>query len=268
MPLLEVKNLTKVYRIGLLGRRTIVAVNNVSFSVREGEIVSLVGESGSGKTTTARIILRLLKPTEGSVTFMGRDIWRDLRSRRDLKWYWRNVNGIFQDPFSSINPTHRIKDVFLRVFNLFEERYDSRTKLKMIREALQSVGLIPEEVLDRRPFELSGGMRQRILIARVFLVKPKLVLADEPTSMIDATLRLGVLNLFQKLREELKTSVIFITHDLGLATFVSDRILIMYRGEVVEEGAPEEIMKNPRHEYTRRLLESVPKLYTSWFRQT
>ncbi|MEM4502144.1 MAG: ABC transporter ATP-binding protein, partial [Ignisphaera sp.] len=127
--------------------------------------------------------------------------------------------------------------------------------------------LIPEEVLERRPFELSGGMRQRILIARIFLIKPKLVIADEPTSMIDATLRLNILNLFMRLREELKTSIMFITHDLGLATYVSDRILVMYKGRIVEEGTPEEILNNPKHEYTQNLLNSVPKLYTSWFKQ-
>lgn len=139
--------------------------------------------------------------------------------------------------------------------------------MNLVREALQSVGLIPEEVLERRPFELSGGMRQRILIARIFLIKPKLVIADEPTSMIDATLRLNILNLFTRLREELKTSIMFITHDLGLATYVSDRILVMYKGRIVEEGTPEEILNNPKHEYTQNLLNSVPKLYTSWFKQ-
>ncbi|MEM1525813.1 MAG: ABC transporter ATP-binding protein [Ignisphaera sp.] len=267
MVLLSVRNLTKVYRSGLIRHKSILAVDNVSFDIKEGEILSLVGESGSGKTTTARIILRLLKPTAGSVMFMGKDIWDELRTREDLKWYWRHVNGVFQDPFSSFNPTHRIKDILLRVFNLFDENYDKDAKMKLIYEALQSVGLIPEEVIERRPFELSGGMRQRILISRIFLIKPKLVLADEPTSMIDATLRLGILKLFLKLRDELKSSIIFITHDLGLATYVSDRILIMYKGGIVEEGSPEEILKNPRHEYTRNLLDSVPKLYTSWFKR-
>ncbi|MEM1542001.1 MAG: ABC transporter ATP-binding protein [Ignisphaera sp.] len=267
MTLLNVKNLTKTYRSGLITHKMILAVDNVSLDVKEGEIISLVGESGSGKTTTARIILRLLKPTSGSIVFMGKDIWHDLKSKNDLKWYWRNVNGVFQDPFSSFNPTHRIRDDLLRVFNLFEHNYDNETKMNLVREALQSVGLIPEEVLERRPFELSGGMRQRILIARIFLIKPKLVIADEPTSMIDATLRLSILNLFTRLREELKISIMFITHDLGLATYVSDRILVMYKGKIIEEGTPEEILNNPKHEYTQNLLNSVPKLYTSWFKQ-
>jgi peptide/nickel transport system ATP-binding protein len=263
--ILEIRNLTKIYRIGLIRQREIVAVNNVNFSVKKGEIISLVGESGSGKTTTARIILRLLKPSSGSIIFNGKDIWRDIRSIEELRWYWRNVNGIFQDPYSSFNPTHTIRYIMLRTFNLFNEQIDYSTKIDSIKEALKMVGLIPEEVLDRRPFELSGGMRQRVLIARIFLIKPRIVIADEPTSMIDATLRFGLLKLFLKLRDELKTSLIFITHDLGLATYISDRILIMYKGEIVEEGAPEEILNKPTHQYTKKLLESIPKLYSTWF---
>jgi peptide/nickel transport system ATP-binding protein len=262
--ILEVKNLTKVYRIGLIRQKEIVAVNNINFNVKEGEIISLVGESGSGKTTTARMILRLLRPTSGNVLFNGKDIWRDIRNKKELKWYWRNVNGVFQDPYSSFNPTHTIRFVMLRTFNLFDEEIDYDTKINMIKEALKEVGLIPEEILDKRPFELSGGMRQRVLIARIFLIRPKLVIADEPTSMIDATLRLSLLDLFLKLRDEFKTSQIFITHDLGLATYISDRILVMYKGGIVEEGIPEEILNKPSHPYTKKLLESVPKLYSKW----
>jgi len=266
MTLLEVRNLTKVYESGFIRKRRIIAVNNISFDIKEGEIISLVGESGSGKTTTARMILRLVKPTSGAIKFMNKDIWRDIRSLSDLKWYWRNVNGVFQDPFSSFNPTHRIRDFMYRPFNLFNEKLDSKTKEELVREALQMVGLIPDEVLNRRPFELSGGMRQRVMIARTFLIKPKIVLADEPTSMIDATLRLGILKLFLKLRDEFKTSVIFITHDMGLAYYVSDRIMVMYKGKIVEEGTPDEVINHPQHEYTKNLLNSVPKLYVSWFK--
>ncbi|ADM27385.1 ABC transporter related [Ignisphaera aggregans DSM 17230] len=265
MPLLEVRNLVKIYETGLIRRQYIRAVDNVSFDVNEGEIISLVGESGSGKTTTARMILRLIRPTSGVIKFMDRDIWKDLKTQRDLKWYWRNVNGVFQDPYASFNPTHRIRDVLLRVFNLFDVHIDEDTKIRTIEEALRFVGLRPEEVLERRPFELSGGMRQRILIARTIIIKPKLIVADEPTSMIDATLRIGILDILLKLREELKSSIIFITHDLGLATYVSDRILVMYKGKIVEEGTPEELLNNPKHEYTRSLLTAVPKLYSKWF---
>jgi len=263
--ILEIKNLTKIYRIGLIRQKEILAVDKVSFNLKKGEIISLVGESGSGKTTVAKMILRLLKPSSGSIIFQGKDIWKDFRNKDDLRWYWRNVNGIFQDPYSSINPTHTIRYMMVRTFKLFDEQLDYDSKIERVKEALKTVGLIPEEILDRRPFELSGGMRQRILIARIFLIKPQLIVADEPTSMVDATLRLGLLKLFSKLRDELHTSIIFITHDLGLATYISDRILIMYRGTIVEEGTPGEILNNPMHSYTKRLLESVPKLYSTWF---
>ncbi|MEM1559321.1 MAG: dipeptide/oligopeptide/nickel ABC transporter ATP-binding protein, partial [Candidatus Bathyarchaeia archaeon] len=230
MVILEVENLTKIYVVGLLRKKEILAVNNISFRVSEKEFISLVGESGSGKTTTARMILRLLKPTSGSIRFQGRDVW-SLKKMEDLKWYWRQVHGIFQDPFASYNPLYRIDRVLNQVFNLIGDIGADRESL--IREALKEVGLRPDEVLGRYPHELSGGQRQRIMVARCYLLKPRLILADEPVSMIDASTRAGVLNLFSRLRDEYGTSVIFITHDLGLAYYVSDRIMIMYRGEIV-----------------------------------
>ncbi|MBS7641809.1 ABC transporter ATP-binding protein [Candidatus Bathyarchaeota archaeon] len=261
MVILEVENLTKIYVVGLLRKKEILAVNNISFRVSEKEFISLVGESGSGKTTTARMILRLLKPTSGSIRFQGRDVW-SLKKMEDLKWYWRQVHGIFQDPFASYNPLYRIDRVLNQVFNLIGDIGADRESL--IREALKEVGLRPDEVLGRYPHELSGGQRQRIMVARCYLLKPRLILADEPVSMIDASTRAGVLNLFSRLRDEYGTSVIFITHDLGLAYYVSDRIMIMYRGEIVEEGSPEEVMENPQHPYTRKLREDVPLLYRKW----
>jgi len=261
MTLLEVEKLTKIYIVGLLRKKEILAVNGISFKVGDGEFISLVGESGSGKTTTARMILRLLKPTSGSIRFQGRDVW-SLRRIEELKWYWRQVHGIFQDPFASYNPLYRIDRALNQVFNLIGDTGADRRSL--IKDALREVGLRPEEVLGRYPHELSGGQRQRVMVARCYLLKPKLILADEPVSMIDASTRAGVLNLFSRLRDEYGTSVIFITHDLGLAYYVSDRILIMYRGEIVEEGPPEEVMENPRHPYTKRLREDVPLLYRRW----
>ncbi|MEM2350300.1 MAG: ATP-binding cassette domain-containing protein, partial [Candidatus Bathyarchaeia archaeon] len=185
-----------------------------------------------------------------------------LKKMEDLKWYWRQVHGIFQDPFASYNPLYRIDRVLNQVFNLIDDIGADRESL--IREALKEVGLRPDEVLGRYPHELSGGQRQRIMVARCYLLKPRLILADEPVSMIDASTRAGVLNLFSRLRDEYGTSVIFITHDLGLAYYVSDRIMIMYRGEIVEEGSPEEVMENPQHPYTRKLREDVPLLYRKW----
>ncbi|MCD6443812.1 ABC transporter ATP-binding protein [Candidatus Bathyarchaeota archaeon] len=259
--LLEVKNLTKIFTVGFLRRKEIVAVKDISFNVKESEFVSLVGESGSGKTTTARMILRLLRPTSGSVVFRDRDVW-SLRTLNDLRWYWRQVHGIFQDPFASFNPLYKVDRVLYQVFSLLGD--NDVDKESLVKEALKEVGLRPEEVLGRYPHELSGGQRQRLMIARCYLLKPKLILADEPISMIDASTRAGILQLFSKLRDEYKTSIIFITHDLGLAYYVSDRILIMHKGSIVEEGPPEEIMEHPQHPYTKRLREDVPLLYRKW----
>lgn len=261
-PLLNVEHLTKVYNIGFFSRRSIVAVDDVSFSLGEGEIISVVGESGSGKTTMAKVVLRLLPPTSGAVLFEGRDVW-SLTRRDELKWYWRRVHGIFQDPYASFNPMYKVDRILRQALSLIDDGKAGDPD-EIVREALKQVGLKPEHVLGKYPHELSGGMRQRIMIARCFMLKPKLVIADEPTSMIDASTRAGILELFLKLREDNKTSVIFITHDLGLAYYVSDRILIMYKGRLVEEKTPDELLERAEHPYTKRLLSDVPLLYRRW----
>ncbi|MDW8005004.1 MAG: ABC transporter ATP-binding protein [Thermofilaceae archaeon] len=263
--LLQVENLTKIFNIGFFSRKEIVAVDNVNFDVKEGEIISLVGESGSGKTTTAKIILRLIPPSRGTVKFLGRDVW-SLKTREELKWYWRNVHGVFQDPYASFNPVKKVDNFLYQVFNLYDrdELNITGDRESIVRDALKAVGLRPEYVLGKYPHELSGGMRQRIMVARCFMLKPKLVVADEPTSMIDASTRAGVLKLFLSLRDEYKTSVIFITHDLGLAYYVSDRILIMYKGRLVEEKSPDDLLEKAEHPYTRKLLSDVPLLYRRW----
>jgi peptide/nickel transport system ATP-binding protein len=259
--LLEVKDLRKTFHVGLIRRREIVAVDKVSFDVEPKKFISLVGESGSGKTTTAKMILRLLPPTSGSVIFEGRDVW-GCKKIDELRWYWRQVHAIFQDPYSSYNPLHKVDRILYQVFNLTGHSGTDRDK--MVREALTEVGLRPDEVLGKYPHELSGGQRQRIMMARCYMLSPKLIVADEPISMIDASTRAGVLKLFSKLREEYDTSVIFITHDLGLAYYVSDEILIMYKGSIVEKGPPDELMNRPQDSYTKRLREDIPLLYRKW----
>lgn len=259
--LLEINNLTKVFTVGLLRKKEIVAVKDVSLKVDSGEFISLVGESGSGKTTTAKMILKLIPPTSGNIVFDGKDVTR-LRKLEELREYWSKVHGIFQDPYASFNPLRKIDRVLYQVFELTGNR--DVNKDDAVREALREVGLNPEEVLGKYPHELSGGQRQRIMVARCYLIKPKLILADEPVSMIDASTRRGVLQLLSNLRDEYKTSVLFITHDLGLAYYVSDEILIMYKGIIVESGPPEEVMENPRSEYTKRLKADVPLLYRKW----
>jgi len=264
LALLEVRNLVKVYESGFIRTRRVLAVDNISFDIREGEIVSLVGESGSGKTTTAKIILRLLSPTSGSVLFEGKDIWRDLKSHEDIVDYWKKVHAVFQDPYASYNPFYTIDRVLNQALRLMGVNPRSDEGRMMIREALQNVGLQPSEVLGKYPHQLSGGQRQRIMIARCWIIKPKLIIADEPVSMIDASMRGAVIRLFMDFRDSLKTAVIFITHDMGLAYYVSDRILVMYKGKIVDEGSPDEVLKHPKHEYTKRLIESVPTLYKKW----
>ena len=260
--LLKVKDLSKTFIVGLLRKKEIHAVRKVSFNIKKGEFISLVGESGSGKTTTSRMILRILKPSSGSVIFEGKDPWA-LHKIEDLKWYWKQVHGIFQDPFASFNPLYKVDRILYQTFNLLNIESDAE-KEHLVKESLKEVGLRPEEVLGRYPHELSGGQRQRIMIARCYLLKPKLIIADEPISMIDASTRAGILKLFSDLRNNYETSVIFITHDLGLAYYVSDRIMIMHNGSIVEEGTPDEIMEHPKHHYTMRLKEDVPLLYRKW----
>ncbi len=262
--LLEVERLNKIFTIGLFTRKYIHAVKDVSFKIYEGEIVSLVGESGSGKTTTAKMILRLEKPTSGIIKFMGKDVYRDLRTKKDLLWYRRQVQGVLQDPYGAFNPFYKVDRVLYQMFKLFDKKPSDEEKKKLIEQVLIEVGLNPAYVLGKYPHELSGGERQRIMIARSLLVKPKLLIADEPVSMLDATLRSGILKLFLKLKQQYNMSIIFITHDMGLAYYVSDRILVMYKGEIVEEGKPDEILENPRHNYTKRLVTDIPLLYRKW----
>ena len=259
--LLEVKNLTKIFTVGLFKRKEIAAVDNVSFDVKPAEFISLVGESGSGKTTAARMILKLLPPTSGEVIFEGRDVW-GLKGIEESRLYYKRVHGIFQDPYASYNPLHKIDRVLHQVFTLTGYSGDDRDSL--VKEALKEVGLRHEDVLGKYPHELSGGQRQRIMVARCYLLRSKLILADEPISMIDASTKASILKLFSKFRDEYKTSVIFITHDLGLAYYVSDQVLIMSKGSIVEKGSPDDIMNRPQHAYTKKLREDIPLFYRKW----
>lgn len=259
--MLKVSNLTEVYTAGFLQRGSVVAVDGANFAVQEGETVSLVGESGSGKTTTAHIILRLLPPTSGKVVFEGRDIWA-FKTKKELKGYWHKVHGIFQDPYAAFNPIYKADRILYQVFNLMDRGVRDRRRL--VREALEAVNLRPEEVLGRYSHQLSGGQRQRMMVARCYLLKPQLIVADEPVSMVDASGRAGILKLFLELRDLYGTAVVFITHDLGLAYYMSHRILVMHKGRIVEEGAPEKILGDPQHSYTRKLIADIPLIGRKW----
>jgi len=261
--ILETKNLTKVYEVGLFKKGSVMAVDDVSFNLHKGEIISVVGESGSGKTTMAKAILKLLPPTDGKILYNGKDI-SEFKKREDLINYWRHVQGIFQDPYAPFNLFYKVDRVFNIIFNLFEKPFSREERRKMIESSLEMVDLNPKEVLGKYPHQLSGGQRQRILIARSLIVNPEILLADEPTSMIDASTRVDVLRVFLSLREKQGLSIIFITHDVGLAYYISDRMLVMQKGRIIEEGKVEEIIMNPKQEYTKKLLSSIPTLTKKW----
>lgn len=253
-------NVTKVFGFG--DSKT-VAVDHVYFDFYEGEIISIVGESGSGKTTLSKMLLGLINVTEGEVYFQGKQ--RDIKSRKKKKEYWKGIQAIFQDPFSSYNVFHKIDTVLLDCINMRGgHSLPYEKKVELMTEACSFVNLKFEELTNKYPFELSGGQMQRLMIARIFLLKPKILLADEPTSMIDACSRATILDMLLKLRDEINMTIIFITHDIGLAYYISDSVYIMEHGRIIEHGPADEVIINPKEEYTRRLIADVPKIHEEW----
>ena len=261
MTTLQLEHVSKLYRATARGGGLTPALRKVSFDLRPGEVISLIGESGSGKTTIGKILLRLVQPTSGTVTFDGKDIAS--YSPRGLKGYYRQVQGVFQDPFSSYNPIYRAD----RVYDLVRESYFPKVADKQwsakVEQALDAVALNPADVLGKYPHQLSGGQQQRLLIARALLLDVKVLIADEIISMLDASTRVDVLNLLVKLKRQ-GLAILFITHDLSLGNYVSDRTIILRHGAIVEIGATEKIFGNPQHEYTRMLLSAVPELHKKW----
>ena len=261
MTTLQLEYVSKLYRATARGGGLTPALRKVSFDLRPGEVISLIGESGSGKTTIGKILLRLVQPTSGTVTFDGKDIAS--YSPRGLKDYYRHVQGVFQDPFSSYNPIYRAD----RVYDLVRESYFPKVGDKQwsakVEQALDAVALNPADVLGKYPHQLSGGQQQRLLIARALLLDVKVLIADEIISMLDASTRVDVLNLLVKLKRQ-GLAILFITHDLSLGNYVSDRTIILRHGAIVEIGATEKIFGNPQHEYTRMLLSAVPELHKKW----
>lgn len=257
--LLQCEDLTKIYTSGLVRAKSVVGAKNVSFDIKKGEIVSLVGESGSGKSTVAKMILRLIKPTSGDILFDGTNVLSF-----DKRDYYRRVQAIFQDPYSAFNPFYKVDRVLDKAFGLLNDHYSSDERKDITESTLKSIGLNPNEVLGRHPHQLSGGQMQRILIARALVIGAELLIADEPTSMIDASTRAGILNLLLSLKRDKGLSVLFITHDIGQAQYISDRVVVMEKGIVVEQGLIDEVFVNPKHPYTKSLLASVPRLYEKW----
>lgn len=254
------KGVTKVYGTG---NKRNVAVDHVDFDFHEGEFVSVVGESGSGKTTLAKMLLGLTSVTEGEVFFQGKK--RDIRTHKQRKAYWKDIQAIFQDPFSSFNVFNKIDTVLLDCIHMRGgKRLPKVKKIEMMSEACSFVNLKYAELTNKYPFELSGGQMQRLMIARIFLLKPKILLADEPTSMIDACSRATILDMLMQLRDEIGMTIIFITHDIGLAYYISDSVYIMEQGKFVEFGSADEVILHPKAAYTKRLISDVPKIYEEW----
>jgi peptide/nickel transport system ATP-binding protein len=257
---LSTTGLTKVFGFG---RNRTLAVDHVDINLYEGEVVSIVGESGSGKTTLAKMLLGLISSTEGEVYFQGQK--RDISTQKKKQEYWKNIQAIFQDPFSSYNIFNKIDTVLLDCIRMRGGANLPRAKkVEMLAEACSFVNLKFEELTNKYPFELSGGQMQRLMIARIFLLKPKILLADEPTSMIDACSRATILDELMQLRNETGMTIIFITHDIGLAYYVSDNVFIMEHGKFVESGSADEVILRPKAPYTQRLINDVPKIYEEW----
>ncbi len=253
---LEVRNLTKYFPIGnALRLKHVHALNDASFMIHRGEIVALVGESGSGKSTTARLITRLIEPTRGEILLHGRNVLQDDARGASLS-YRKAIQMIFQDPYGSLNPARTIGFHIERPIRIHK---NEKHATESVIELLASVGLSPaEEYAQKYPYQLSGGQRQRVAVARALAVEPEIILADEPISMLDVSIRMGVLNLIEQLKEERGIGFLYITHDLASARYIGDRTIVMYAGHMIEGAESTELMDQPAHPYTKLLLSAVP----------
>jgi peptide/nickel transport system ATP-binding protein len=258
-PLLRTEGLTRHFGVGrVLSRQRLHAVDDVNLTIEAGEIVALVGESGSGKSTIARLLARVYTPTRGEIYFEGRPLSR-IRTRRQRLAYASDVQMVFQDPYSSINPAYRVAHGIARALALHRRALGRKGRRDELSRVLSEVGLVPPGVAAQKfPYELSGGQRQRVGFAQALAFRPKLIIADEPVSMLDVSIRIGILNLMTELREREGVSFLYITHDVASARYIADRILVMYAGHLVEEGPTEDVIQRPKHPYTQLLLSAVP----------
>lgn len=258
-PLLELRKVGKVFGGGGFGRRRgVVALHDFSLTIDGGQpsITAIVGESGSGKSTMANLLLGLEIPTTGEVLYHGADL-RHV-PRKAWRTFRRDVQAIFQDPYGVYNSFYKVDHVLTTPIAKFRLASSKEEARQLMEQALRAVGLRPEDTLGRYPHQLSGGQRQRTMVARTLLLRPKVIVADEPVSMVDASLRVTVLANLLQLKQEFGISLIYITHDLATAYQISDRIIVLHRGEVVEAGDPEQVVKHPRHAYTKLLIGSIP----------
>ncbi len=260
MNLLEIKNLNVTYQTkkGLIGKiQTVHAVNNVSLDIQKGEILAIAGESGCGKSTLAKAIMKLVRSDSGEILLNGENVL-NLKHNKDLKKFYQKVQMIFQNPYSSLNPKMKIGEI-LKEPLIINTDLKKEEITKIVEEKIKKVGL-DKSALNLYPHEFSGGQRQRIAIARSLILNPEFIIADEPVSALDVSIQAQIINLLKQLKEDFNLTFLFISHDLSVIKYLSDRIAIMYLGEVVEIGRTEEIFKNPKHPYTKALLSSVPEL--------
>jgi len=239
------------------GKTLCTALRGLDFAIEEGEIVTLVGGSACGKSVLAKHMLGFLQPTKGEFLYNGKKI----TNQRD---HWQDVQPIFQDPFSAFNQFYTIREQLEDSFKVLYNKPSKAEIKKKVDDALMAVNVLPAELEGKFPFELSGGQMQRMLLARIFALKPKVLIADEATSMVDACVRANILDYLMKLKEELNMTIIFITHDIGLAYYVSDRIFVMHDGMIVEQGTPDEVALNPKTETTKHLLDDIPDIHKDW----
>lgn len=253
--ILDVKNLKQHFRINR--KFTVKAVDGIDFYIDEGETYGLVGESGSGKSTTGRSVIRLYKPTDGQITFCGRDISGKM-SHEDEKFLHTNMQMIFQDPMACLNPREKVMDIIAEGLDIHHLYSSEEERKQKVYDILELVGLSKEHA-NRYPHQFSGGQRQRIGIARALIMEPKLIIADEAISALDVSIQAQVVNLMKKIQRETNTAFLFIAHDLSMVKYISDRIGVMHLGHLVESGTTEEIFSHPVHPYTRSLLSAIPE---------
>jgi peptide/nickel transport system ATP-binding protein len=259
-PKFEAKDLSRSYGHG---NKRAFAVKNVNFTIPNKHVVSVVGQSGCGKTVLAKMLLRLETPSSGSLLFDGKPI----ASERDPRKHWRSVQAVFQDPFSAFNQFFTIRAQLKSSFKLFARKPHPEEIDARVDAALLAVNIKPKEIEGKYPFELSGGQMQRMLLARIFILRPEVLIADEPTSMVDACSRASILDYLMKLKKELDMTIVFVTHDIGLACYISDSLFIMHRGEIVEQGPPDRVTGAPTSEVTKQLLQDIPDVHRDWLRR-
>ena len=258
-PILEMRGLTRHFNVGgILSRRVLHAVDDVDLAIGAREIVALVGESGSGKSTIARLLARVYRPTRGEILYHGRRV-DAMRSRRERLAYAGSLPMVFQDPYGSLSPVYRVSHGIDRALRLHSPGLTRAGRRAEAERLFNAVGLSPaDDFLGKFPYELSGGQRQRVGFAQALACKPEVILADEPVSMLDVSVRIGLLNLMAQLRDELGVSILYITHDIASARYVADRLIVLYAGRIAESGATEDVLAQPKHPYTQLLLSAVP----------